>query len=214
MEIHLNNIRPIPMIADGLDPQTEIWNRTCRFEKGKRYLISAPSGKGKSTLLHLIYGLRDDYEGNIQIADKDIKQIQEDQWSNIRQKQLSIVFQDLRLFGDLSAMENIQIKSTLTQHLTEQQIKEMADRLGIVNLLAKNCSTLSYGQRQRVAIIRALAQPFDLLMLDEPFSHLDRENIKIACSLIDESLKAQSAGLMLVSLGDDYDWQYDEVKRL
>ena len=74
----------------------------------------------------------------------------------------------------------------------------------------KTCATLSYGQRQRVAIVRALAQPFDYLLLDEPFSHLDTANIKIATDIIQEACVQQKAGLLLVSLGDAYLFDYDK----
>lgn len=208
--IRINQLRPRPMIEDGLDPRSQIWNQQQQFQKGTRYLLTAPSGKGKSTLLHLIYGLRSDYEGQIELNDKPIRQLQPDEWSSIRQRQLSIVFQDLRLFPTLSALENILVKSELAQHLDRPQIEAMAEQLGIGHLLNKPSGSLSYGQRQRVAIIRALAQPFDFLLLDEPFSHLDHENIKIASTLLYKALAEQEAGLLLVSLGDDYDLEFDE----
>ena len=69
---------------------------------------------------------------------------------------------------------------------------------------------MSYGQRQRVAIIRALCQPFEFLLMDEPFSHLDDANIKIASNLIKEELKMQQAGFLLVSLGERYYFKYDK----
>ncbi len=208
--IRINQLQPRPMIEDGIDPRSQIWNAQRQFVKGTRYLLTAPSGKGKSTLLHLLYGLRSDYEGQIELNDKLIRDLSPDEWSDIRQKQLAIVFQDLRLFPSLTAMENIQIKSELQQHLSKAQIEEMAQQLGIGNLLAKPCGSLSYGQRQRVAIIRALAQPFDFLLLDEPFSHLVKDNVKIASSLIYKALDEHQAGLLLVSLGDDYGLEYDE----
>ena len=69
---------------------------------------------------------------------------------------------------------------------------------------------MSYGQRQRIAIIRALCQPFDFLLLDEPFSHLDADNIQKAIDLILEICNAENAGMMLVSLGEDYGISFDK----
>ena len=86
----------------------------------------------------------------------------------------------------------------------------MAKNLGVSDLLDKACHTLSYGQRQRIAIIRALCQPFDFLLLDEPFSHLDEANTMKACQLIDEVVREQKASLILVSLGERFHFQYDE----
>lgn len=209
--IHLKDIKPDPIFDGGAPSRTsDIWATDCKFEKGKYYLITAPSGKGKSTLLHLIYGLRDDYSGQLKIDEAPIKDFKADDWAELRQTKISIVFQNLRLFPNLTALENIQLKNELSHHKSESQILEMAKQLGVESLLSKPCNTLSYGQRQRVAIIRALCQPFEYLMLDEPFSHLDEENIQIAASLIKKELSAQKAGLLLVSLGEPYPFEYNK----
>lgn len=214
--IQLKDVQPIPLkeTPGGIRSDSNIFGTNCAFEKGKNYLISAPSGKGKSTLLHLIYGLRKDFTGAIDFEEKDVLTFSREEWSDIRQQKFSIVFQDLRLFPELTALENMTLKADLTNAKSEAEIISMAERLGIANLLHQKAKTLSYGQRQRVAIIRALCQPFDFLFLDEPFSHLDEENAKNASELITEICKAQSAGILLVSLGDRYYFQYDEEKIL
>lgn len=207
--ITLQSIKPEPLFENGMEVKSGIWNTEVIFQKGKNYLVTAPSGKGKSTLLHVIYGLRKDFSGAVLLDEKDSANFQPDQWSDIRQSRFSIIFQDLRLFPDLTAMENIQLNADLAKSAHPERIKEMAKRLGVIDLLHKKCSTLSYGQRQRIAIIRALCQPFEFLLLDEPFSHLDEENIKKASDLITEEIKCQGAGLILVSLGERYHFKYD-----
>lgn len=207
--IQLRNVKPEPLFEAGTSVQSDIWNTKLTFQKGKNYLITAPSGKGKSTLLHLIYGLRKDFTGELLINDENTAALQPDQWSDFRQSRFSIIFQDLRLFPDLTAMANIRLNADLAGNVSDQRIKEMAEQLGIAELLDKPCGELSYGQRQRVAIIRALCQPFDFLLLDEPFSHLDTANIEKASALIDSELKRQNAGLIMVSLGDRYLFNYD-----
>jgi ABC-type lipoprotein export system ATPase subunit len=214
--IELKKVIPIPLLENGLNPNSEVFNReSLVFEKGKNYLISANSGKGKSTLIHAIYGLRSDFEGDIFVENKNVKEHSMDDWATIRQKKMAIVFQDLRLFLHLTARENILLKSQLTSDEKRDpsvfDLENWAKRLGIAEYLDKTCATLSYGQRQRVAIVRALAQPFDYLLLDEPFSHLDKENIAIATDIIKEACAAQNAGLILVSLGDVYAFNYDAV---
>jgi ABC-type nitrate/sulfonate/bicarbonate transport system ATPase subunit len=74
--------------------------------------------------------------------------------------------------------------------------------------LSQKAETLSYGQRQRIAIVRALSQPFRYLLLDEPFSHLDAANAALAKSLIDEQVARQGASMVLATLGDDYGWPF------
>ncbi|HFB99838.1 MAG TPA: ATP-binding cassette domain-containing protein, partial [Phaeodactylibacter sp.] len=149
-------------------------------------------------------------DGTVLVKNKNIKSYQSDELAEIRQESLSIVFQDLRLFDQLTAEENILLKSDLKKHKTATQILEMAKQLGVDNLLKKPCGTLSFGQRQRIAIIRSLCQPFDFLLLDEPFSHLDQVNIKAATQLITAECDAQNAGLIIVSLGEDYFFSYDK----
>jgi len=207
--IQLKNLKPLPLIEQGIPKSSQIWDKEWTFQKGKNYLVIAPSGKGKSTLLHCIYGLRKDYEGEVFINEKNAKEIISEEWADLRQTSCSIVFQDLKLFQQLTAKENILLKANLQQHKSEAEIVEMAEQLGIAELLNKPCHTLSFGQRQRVAIIRALSQPFDFLLLDEPFSHLDKANIQAATKLINKECKAQQSGLILVSLGETYFFKYD-----
>jgi len=207
--IQLTNVKPEPLFEKGTSVQSDIWNTKCIFKKGKKYLVSAPSGKGKSTLLHIIYGLRNDFSGELLLNEASVEAFTSDQWSETRQNSFSIVFQDLRLFPDLTALSNIQLNANLVDEVSIEKITEMADKLDVADLLEKNCGTLSYGQRQRIAIIRALCQPFDILLLDEPFSHLDDANIQKASELIIAEINEQKAGLILVSLGERYLFEYD-----
>lgn len=219
--IQLQNVCPTPLIENGLNPTSQIFNtdgtsrnsREGSFVFDKNYLVTAPSGKGKSTLIHLIYGLRNDYVGNILIDNKNVKTLNVDDWANIRQKKLAIIFQDLRLFLNLTGRENIVLKMQLNATLKNGKkfdYEHAAKRLGVFDFLDQKCETMSYGQRQRIAILRGLAQPFDMILLDEPFSHLDTENIKIASELIRESCDMNKAGFIHVSLGDEYYFNYDE----
>jgi ABC-type lipoprotein export system ATPase subunit len=226
--IELKNVIPTPLLENGLNPTSQVFNidGTSRDSRegslffDKNYLVTAPSGKGKSTLIHLIYGLRNDYVGDIFLDKKNIKSFNVDDWATLRQKKLAIVFQDLRLFLNLTARENIALKQGLNSVEGRNpdsvgkgplfDFENAAKRLGVYDFLEKKCETLSYGQRQRVAILRGLAQPFDMILLDEPFSHLDTENIKIATELIQESCEQNKAGFIHVSLGDAYYFEYDE----
>ena len=208
--ITFKNVKPFPLIENGISSTSDIFNTQVEFETGKKYLVIAPSGKGKSTMLHLMYGLRSDYEGDILLDNKNIKTFNYDDWATIRQKKSAIVFQDLRLFLHLTARENIFIKKDLTDTPSVSEIELMCEQLGIAPILNQKCETLSYGQRQRVAIVRALCQPFEMLLLDELFSNLDIENIKIATDLINKACEKNNAGFILVSLGEEYFFNYDK----
>ena len=209
----LQQIIPHPL-KENYQSQSDIWLKDISFHKGENYLITAPSGKGKSTFLHAIYGLRKDFDGTILIDDQSIQQFGLDDWAGLRQTKFSIVFQDLRLFPQLSGLENILLKNNLQLVFSIIEILEMAGRLGIKSIMSQSCGTMSYGQRQRIAILRALCQPFDYLLLDEPFSHLDDANIEKACSLIQEVCNDRKAGFLLVSLGETYHFDYQYQLKL
>jgi len=178
-----------------------IWESdTVEFEQGKSYLIEAPSGRGKTSLLSVIYGLRKDYQGKVYLDDKDLINYSGKDWSSIRKERLSFIFQGLELFDELTALENIQLKNAITREKSNEEIREMAIKLGIGEFLHRKTGILSFGQQQRVAIIRALCQPFEFLFADECFSHMDRENTRIAFSLISEECRIRNAGLILTSL--------------
>ncbi len=156
------------------------------FSPGRSYLVEAASGKGKTSLLSVIYGLRKDYRGSLYIDDKNALGLKLREWSKLRKHKVSYIFQGLELFDDLTALENILLKNKITGYKSSGQIMEMAERLDIAASLSKKCSILSFGQKQRVAIIRALCQPFEYLLADECFSHIDKKNSFDAMKLIRE----------------------------
>lgn len=212
MHIHLKNVIPKP-IAGLYDPQTFIWGKELSLDTSKRYKVFAPSGKGKSTFVSLIYGIRDDYEGQVCYDSRSIDTFSDEEMSLIRQQKISVIFQDLKLFPHLTARENILANRYLTDEASGDY-EVLAQKFGIASLLDKEAALLSYGEKQRVAIIRALVQPFDFLLMDEPFSHLDENNIKIACEEIEKVCLENDAGLLICSLGYDYFLKYDEELRL
>ena len=185
MEISLNNIVPTFLEKEKTD-NSNVWKKTVSFNEGKKTEIIAPSGSGKTSLIHFLYGMRKDYSGELLFDTKNIKSFTAPELADVRAMQLSIVFQDLRLFRDFSVLQNLEIKRSLAPYHPTSLINVMAERLGITNKLSQNAGTCSYGEQQRIAIIRALQQPFSFIILDEPFSHLDEANSKKAMLLIEE----------------------------
>lgn len=210
MIIRFSRVTPYPL--DGVTHlNTELWGKELFFDATKKYKIDAPSGKGKSTFIHLVYGLRNDYKGDIFIDDKNIKKLINNDWAAIRQSEISIIFQDLRLFPELTALENIDLKYDLKNHITKEKIAEYFELLNIFHIKDKSAKYLSYGERQRVAIIRALVQPFQLLLMDEPFSHLDVANAQIAAEIIKKECEEQNAGYIITSLGGESYFKIEET---
>ena len=211
MLIELNQVIPEP-IPEEMIERSEVWGTQLKIEPQTFNLISAHSGKGKSTLLHLLYGLRKDFTGEVIIDGENIqKQISPD-WTSLRSTQIALLFQELRLFPKLSAGENIELIPQFNQKVPSEL--EMAKKLGMEAFLTKPVETLSYGQRQRIALIRTLRKPFKLLLLDEPFSHLDQENIDLASSLINEIALANQATVLLTSLGETPPLSFDRILSL
>ena len=180
------------------------------FEQGQRYLIRAQSGQGKTSLLNFIYGASFSYDGKITYNEVFNKK----EVLRYRIDKLSYVYQDLRLFPTLTAFENIILKNKLTLYKTEAQINSLIERVGLSHKRDTLVQTLSLGQRQRIALLRALCQPFELLLLDEPFSHLDDNNTAILREIIEEELQAHNASLLLTSLEDNNFFHYNKKLNL
>ncbi|MDB4344368.1 ATP-binding cassette domain-containing protein [bacterium] len=206
MKVTLQNIVPNPMKDEAFSAES-IWGKVCVLDSNHSYLISSNSGKGKSTLLSYIYGLRADYSGSISIDLENQQNISIDSWSKLRTNKLSYLLQDLRLFNHLSVWDNLILKNNLTKHKTAAQIEEMLDEFGLLPKKNQLAGRLSLGQQQRVALIRCLLQPFEFLLLDEPFSNIDETNIQIAKRLIEQECKANNAGFILATLGHDYQFE-------
>ena len=199
MRIELRNVTPEYNKKEKWST-SQIWEKTVTIEKGEHLHIVAPSGSGKTSLIHFIYGLRKDYSGTVYYDDTDIKKLSTESFSAYRQNKISIIFQDLRLFENETVKENIEIKRILDPYYKASAITEMAKRLGIENKLNQQVKKCSYGEQQRIAIIRALMQPFDFLLLDEPYSHLDEENRKKAMELIYEECEKRNAAMIFADL--------------
>ena len=199
MQISLQQVAPVFFEAGKVN-ESQVWNSHVVFKKGEHIHIIAPSGSGKTSLIHFLYGLRSDYRGDILYDATNITGFDAEKFSTWRQRHISIVFQDLRLFTAHTVLQNLEIKRSLQPYHTESRITHMASRLGIETKLNKLCSTCSYGEQQRIAIIRALQQPFDFLLLDEPFSHLDEANRKKAMELMEEESALRKATIILADL--------------
>lgn len=182
--------------------ESQVWLRNISFDKPSDYLIFAESGTGKSSLCSFIYGARRDYDGRILFDGKDASGLTPDQWSGLRQRSLAYLPQQMSLFPELTALENIEIKNRLTGFKTREQIMSMLEEMEIADKADAQAAHMSIGQQQRVAIIRALCQPFDFLLLDEPVSHLDARNNSKVASMIHAEAHAQGASIIATSVGN------------
>ena len=198
-EIKLEQLCPVYLEAEKIQ-QSEVWNKELIFKEAEKVQIVAASGRGKTSFIHFLYGLRNDYTGVVKINNQPIKEMDAEALSTIRSTQISIQFQDLRLFPEHTGRENIAVKKSLAQFANSVSVEEMARHLGVENKLDQPVQLCSYGEQQRIALIRCLQQPFHFLLLDEPFGHLDERNREMAMELILQQVQERKAGIILADL--------------
>lgn len=195
-------------------PPSEVWLADLTLHRGKRYMIEAASGTGKSSLCAYLFGSRTDFSGKIMFNDIDTSTITVDTWQEIRRRHLAYLPQELSLFPELTAMQNIRLKNDLTGYASDEKIRQWLDALGIADRADFPVGRMSIGQQQRVAIIRAICQPFDFILLDEPVSHLDAHNNRLAAEIIEAEAVAQGAAIIATSVGNKIDIDSPQLLRL
>jgi putative ABC transport system ATP-binding protein len=213
MIINCKGIIPLP-IPENLIKQSEVWAREFSINDNEKVLIYAESGKGKTTLLNIILGTRKDYNGELCINNKNIKEHSNNELSELRRNKFSVVPQGLLLFNDLSVIENITIKNRILNFLSNEEIESLLEKFGIIDQRNKRVKFISYGQKQRLAIIRAMCQDFRFLLMDEPFSHLDEKNREIVWETVNYYADKQNAGIIMTSLHDDLKFDFNKKMRV
>lgn len=193
---------------------SDVWNEEITFHKGHYYLLEANSGKGKSTFCSYLIGYRRDFDGNILFDEQNINALTIKDWAEIRTRHVSYLFQELRLFPELTALENVLIKNNMTHFKTKAQILDWFEELGVADKVNVRIGQMSFGQQQRVALIRSLVQPFDFLLADEPISHLDDDNSNVMAQVLLREATHQGAGVIVTSIGKHLALKYDKVVRL
>lgn len=181
---------------------SEVWLKHLDIAKPQSYLVYAESGTGKSSLCAYLYGNRRDYDGKILFDGEDVGTYTPEKWSRLRREALAYLPQQLSLFPELTAIDNVLLKNRLTDYSSEADIRLMFQQLAIDNRADVVAGRLSIGQQQRVAIIRALVQPFDFLLLDEPVSHLDARNNEVVAQMIAAEARKRGASIIATSVGN------------
>lgn len=207
--IELENLLPLVFEGERI-PQSEIWDGRAEFCRPGLYMVEARSGGGKSSLVSFIYGARCDYRGRILFNGKDIRSLTISEWQELRRCHLGYLPQELMLFPELTAVENIEIKNSLTRFRKREEIIGMLGALGMGDRVDWPAGRLSVGQQQRVAIVRALCQPMDFLLIDEPVSHLDADNNLIAAEMIATEAARQGAAVIATSVGNPLSLDYSQ----
>lgn len=171
-----------------------------KCERGERWLLLGQSGIGKTTLLHILGGLRTPKKGKIIIGDTDIYALSSSQMDRFRGKNIGIVFQQSPFLKALSVGENLAVAQQLAgQSVSKERIKTLLDRLNLGHKLKEKTTALSQGEQQRLAIARAVINKPVLILADEPTSALDDVNCRQVVSLLETQAKEENATLVIVT---------------
>lgn len=175
-------------------------NMTCFFETGKMYAIVGESGSGKSTFLSLLAGLDTPTSGALYIEERDICDINRDQY---RRNKVAVVYQAFHLFPLLTALENVVFPMTLKRMPVKEariRAKELIKRVGLGEKIEKQFpNMMSGGEQQRVAIARAMASEGRILLADEPTGNLDTKNEENIVNILKELAHKEQYAVIVVT---------------
>lgn len=210
MKIRFSSVVPEPLSSINHHSES-IWNSNFEVDSSlhSKVILNATSGKGKTTFTNVLIGLRKDYSGDIFFDEINIHSYSIQDWVVLRGRKISVVHQDLQLFSNLTALENIELKNSLTNSLSRSEIEILLKQVDLFDKKDQTIATMSMGQKQRIAIIRALCQPYEWLILDEPFSHLDDKNSEICYNIIQKRCEELNAAFILTSLDPVEKVQFD-----
>ena len=184
----------------GKDNVNVLKNINLTIKKKETISIVGESGSGKTSLIMLIGGLERATSGKIFFQDQEITNLSEDQVSNIRRKNIGIIFQSFYLIPNYTAVENVALTLELNKLKNpEKEAKQLLDRFGLRNRFNNLPSQLSGGEQQRVAIARAIAMKPELILADEPTGNLDTENSIMISKILFQYVKEEGSSLIMVT---------------
>ena len=162
--------------------------------------IVGESGSGKTSLIMLIGGLEKASSGNIFFENNEITNMSEDEISNIRRKNIGIVFQSFYLIPNYTALENVSLTLEINKiSNAEIKAKEILERFGLSERFYNLPSQLSGGEQQRVAIARSIVMKPKLILADEPTGNLDSENSELISKILFDYVSEEKASLIMVT---------------
>ena len=181
---------------------TVLDNFSLSLDKGESLGLIGASGSGKSTLLHIICGLEQPNSGKVIVKGESITELNPDERSVFRNKEIGFVYQFHHLLSELSTLENIALPAMLSGKSKDEALSKAQTLLSQVNLAGKeknNPNQLSGGERQRVAIARSMSNDPSFLIMDEPTGNLDSQNVQNFMDLLMNMISEQDITLIIAT---------------
>lgn len=174
------------------------------IERGERVACIGPSGAGKTTLVNIMAGVIAADRGRVAIEGSDLAELSENQRRALRVRRIGMVFQEFELLDYLTAIDNILLPHRVSSALrldaeARERARGLARSVGVAECLDRRPRRLSQGQRQRVALCRALVTQPALVLCDEPTGNLDEESAGQVMDLVFEQAGAQDAAVLVVT---------------
>jgi len=184
-------------------------------EKGQTFSIVGPSGSGKTTLLGLCAGLDEPNSGNVELCGLDLKNLNEDERAELRNKEVGFIFQNFQLLPTLTALENVSVPLELQGAKDAiHKSKELLEKVGLADRMHHYPSQLSGGEQQRVALARAFSNTPSILFADEPTGNLDEETGEKVIQLLFDLNKEAGTTLIIISHDLDLANRTQQILRL
>ena len=184
----------------GKDNIRVLKNIDLNIKKKETVSVVGESGSGKTSLIMLVGGLEKPTSGKIIFQNQEITSLNEDEVSEIRKKNIGIVFQSFYLIPNYNAVENVALTLELNNFKNpEKEAKILLDRFGLKHRFNYLPSQLSGGEQQRVAIARAIAMKPELILADEPTGNLDTENSTLISNILFKYVKEEGSSLIMVT---------------
>ena len=175
---------------------------TLELQAGKFYILMGPSGSGKTTLLMLMGCLLKPTSGSVHLFDQEVSALDESRLPRIRRERIGFIFQGFNLFPALTALENVEATLNLKRVRGEEareQAEELLSRLGLGNRLHYLPEDLSGGEKQRVAVARALTGSPPILLADEPTGMLDSKTGRLITEVLRDMARQEGRMVFMVS---------------
>ncbi len=184
---------------------------------GRTIAVIGRSGSGKSTLLHLAAGIEVPTAGDVEVEGRNLARLSERERTLFRRNIIGLIFQFFHLLPHLSVRENVALPALIAGSASsewEPRVRELLDRVGLLDRAGDRVEKLSGGEMQRVAICRALLRRPRLLLADEPTGNLDDENGRLVVDLLFRLSEEEGSTLVLVTHSSELAARAGEIRRL